>query len=420
MSLGPATGLKDDRELHSQAPEPRAGSYRGLPASARAAFELLKRLRHGRLTLTWTDGREFVFEGAPGPTARLDILDGRAPWRILTGGAMALGESYMDAWIDTPDLPGLLRFGSANFVLDRPKSLPHSPRALLHRAQHALRANSKPQARKNIHAHYDLGNDFFSLWLDPSMTYSSALFREEGSCSLAQAQDRKRSRLLDVIDPKPGASILEIGCGWGAFAIQAAKERACRVTAITISEEQHDLARQRVAEAGVEDLVELRLQDYRDVTGRFDHVASIEMFEAVGERYWPAFFESVRARLAPGGSAGLQVITVPDWDWEGYRDQIDFTQKYIFPGGIVPCPAVFRSAAERAGLLVDEPFFFGLHYARTLAEWLERFDAASDAVRELGFDERFRRMWRFYLAWCNAGFGTEYIDVMQVRLEAGR
>jgi cyclopropane-fatty-acyl-phospholipid synthase len=394
-------------------------SYRGLPASARACFELLRRLRRGNLTVGWPDGRTFVFEGGPGATAHVDVVDERAPWRILTGGAMALAESYMDGWIDTPDLQALLRLGVDNVVMERPKALPRSPRALLHKMERALRANTRRQARKNIQAHYDLGNDFFSLWLDPSMTYSSALYRDDG-CDLVAAQDHKRTRLLEQLDPKPGASILEIGCGWGSFAIQAAKERGCRVTGITISQEQHDWARRRVADEGVGDLVEIRLQDYRDVPERYDHVASIEMFEAVGERYWPTFFEAVKARLAPGGIAALQVITVPDWDWENYRDQVDFLQKYIFPGGLVPSPGVLADVAQRAGLAVGEPFFFGRDYVRTLAAWLERFDGVGDAVRDLGFDERFRRMWRFYLASCHAGFSADYINVMQVRMQAGR
>jgi cyclopropane-fatty-acyl-phospholipid synthase len=391
--------------------------YRGLPASTRAAFELLRHLKRGALTVRWTDDREFVFQGPePGTAATLVIRDPGAPWRILTGGTMALGESYMDGWVDTPDLPGLLRLGADNFVTDRPKAIPHSPRGLLHRAEHALRRNTRTQARKNVSAHYDLGNDFYSLWLDPSLTYSSALYGG-AACSLEEAQDNKRARLLGLLDPAPGSTILEIGCGWGAFAIQAARERGCRVTGITISREQCELARERVAQAGLADQVEIRLQDYRDVRERYDHVASIEMFEAVGEQYWPAFFGCVRDRLHTGGTAALQVITIPDWDWEGYRSQVDFTQKYIFPGGIVPSPGVFRTVAERAGLGVEQPFFFGGDYARTLATWLTRFDAAAEGVRDLGFDERFRRMWRYYLAWCNAGFSADYIDVMQVRLE---
>ena len=322
----------------------------------------------------------------------------------------------MDGWLDTPDLRALLRLGAQNFVLERSKVLPHSPRGLIHRVEHALRRNTKAQARRNISAHYDLGNDFYSLWLDPSLTYSAALFDRADIRSLEEGQDRKRGRLLELLDPAPGSSILEIGCGWGAFAVQAAKERGCRVTGIGISHEQCELARARVAEAGVEDLVEIRMQDYREVAGRFDHVASIEMFEAVGEQYWPAFFDCVRERLRPGGSAALQVITVPDWDWDSYRGQVDFTQKYVFPGGIVPSPGAFVRAAEGSGLHAEDPFFFGRDYARTLAAWLEAFDGAADRVATLGFDERFRRMWRFYLAWCNAGFASDYIDVMQTRL----
>jgi cyclopropane-fatty-acyl-phospholipid synthase len=409
-----------DDEVGPAMPAPRRTApqaARGLPLSTRAAFELLSRLRHGTLTVRWTDGREFVFEGAgPGESATVEVRDERAPWRILRGGAMALGESYMDGWLDTPDLKALLRLGSQNFVMDRSKALPHSPRGLLLRMEHALKRNTKAQARRNISAHYDLGNDFYSLWLDPSLTYSSALFDSSVSGSLEDGQERKRARLLELLDPAPGSNILEIGCGWGAFAIQAARERGCRVTGISISHEQCELARTRVKEAGVEDLVEIRMQDYRDVTERFDHVASIEMFEAVGEEYWPAFFDCVRDRLRPHGSAALQVITVPDWDWESYRSQIDFTQKYVFPGGIVPCPRAFTQSAERSGLRPEAPFFFGRDYARTLATWLDTFDARADGVGALGFDERFRRMWRFYLAWCNAGFASGYIDVMQTRL----
>jgi cyclopropane-fatty-acyl-phospholipid synthase len=320
----------------------------------------------------------------------------------------------MDGSWDTPDLHAVLDLGLANIDAGLGADLPVVLRPV-YRLWHAMRDNAPGGgAERNIRYHYDLGNEFYRLWLDETMSYSCACFDAGGD--LAEAQAHKYDRILDRIRPRSGDRLLEIGCGWGAFAIHAARTVGCHVTGLTLSPAQAELARQRVQEAGVGDLVDVVLRDYRDETGTYDGIASIEMFEAVGEQYWPVFFETVRDRLTPRGTAALQVITVPDWDWESYREQVDFTQKYIFPGGIVPSPGAFTKVAQAAGLRVDEPFFFGADYARTLDSWLASFDAATDAVRGLGFDERFRRMWRYYLAWCNAGFSSDYIDVMQVRL----
>jgi cyclopropane-fatty-acyl-phospholipid synthase len=247
------------------------------------------------------------------------------------------------------------------------------------------------------------------------MTYSAACY-EQDCTDLAEAQHRKWDRILEIADPDSRSNLLEIGCGWGGFAIHAAKQAGCRVTGVTLSQEQHDFARARVAEEGLEDKVEIRLQDYRDVSEVYDRIVSIEMFEAVGEKYWPVFFGRVRELLKAGGAAALQTITIPEARFESYRTGPDFIQRYIFPGGMLPSPERFEQAAAAAGLSVDTPRFIGDSYARTLDTWLTRFDSVTDDVRALGFDDKFVRMWRFYLAFCRAGFSYGTINVMQVGL----
>jgi cyclopropane-fatty-acyl-phospholipid synthase len=276
-------------------------------------------------------------------------------------------------------------------------------------------------SKRNVAYHYDLGNDFYELWLDDTMTYSAA-FTDDASvpasdADLERAQRRKWDRILDLIQPGPQDHILEIGCGWGGFAIHAAQDAGCRVTGITLSEQQLEMARERVAAAGLEGRVDLRLQDYREVPGTFTGIASIEMFEAVGERWWRPFFRRTRELLEPGRAAAMQVITIAEDRFEGYRRRPDFMQRYVFPGGMLPSPERFREAAEVGGLSVREPSFFGMDYARTLTAWSERFERALPEVRALGFDDRFVRMWRYYLAYCRTGFEHGTIDVMQVRLD---
>jgi cyclopropane-fatty-acyl-phospholipid synthase len=275
------------------------------------------------------------------------------------------------------------------------------------RLKHFLNANTKRQSRKNILAHYDLGNDFYRLWLDPTMTYSSALFDGRFDVDLAHAQQAKYTRLLDELALPEGADLLEIGCGWGGFAESAARA-GHRVTGISLSDAQTAYARERLARAGLAEHSTLRLQDYRDVRGTYDGIASIEMFEAVGERYWPAYFRTVRAALRPGGRACIQTITIADDRFERYRTQSDFIQQYVFPGGMLASPARFIDVARDAGLTLAR-----VHYAETLKRWLAAFDAGTPAIRALGFDERFIRCWRFYLAYCAAGFDTGTTDVGQ-------
>ncbi|MDZ4168381.1 MAG: cyclopropane-fatty-acyl-phospholipid synthase family protein [Coriobacteriia bacterium] len=389
-------------------------------SSSPAEQLLFTALRHGlgagELTIVGRDGRERVIRGRlPGPAATVVLRSPVAARRTLSGGGLGLAEGYLDGVWDTPDLQSVLDLGVANMPPHKPTRPSLKTRAT--RAWHALRDNDVAGARKNIEYHYDLGNDFYRLWLDESMAYSSALFCEPGAEDLSSAQVRKWDRLLDQLQPGSRDHLLEIGCGWGGFAIHAAREAGCRVTGVTISAEQHDWAVAAVERAGVENLVEIRMQDYREITGQFTGIASIEMFEAVGERWWPTFFGRVRDLLAPNGAAAIQGITIEDARFEDYRDHPDFIQRYIFPGGMLPSPERFRVAAEAQGLRMCEPHFFGASYAATLSEWAQRFEAAAPGVRALGFDERFMRMWRYYLAYCQAGFKAGTIDVMQVRLE---
>jgi cyclopropane-fatty-acyl-phospholipid synthase len=283
------------------------------------------------------------------------------------------------------------------------------------RLSHLMNANTRAGAKRNIHAHYDLGNEFYSSWLDPSMTYSSAKF-EDPRETLQEAQRNKYASLAQRIGLRPEHQLLEIGCGWGGFAEYAAKEIGCKVTGITISREQHDFARARIAKAGIGDKVEIRLEDYRDTKGAFDRIASIEMFEAVGEEYWPAYFDKIRSLLKPGGVAGLQIITIDERYFSAYRCSVDFIQKYVFPGGMLPSMTTLREQVARAGLTWRENTTFGQDYARTLATWRDRFTAAWDDIGRMGFDERFKRLWNYYLSYCEAGFRAGSIDVTQIAI----
>ncbi len=377
-----------------------------------------KRLPVGELVTSWPDGAEQRFTGSEaGPSVRLDLHDLAAIRRTLLGGSIGFAEGYMNGEWDTPDLPGLLDFAHTSMELAGARG-GRSARKPLQRALHALRSNSPSRARKNIAYHYDLGNEFYELWLDDTMTYSSAMFEGEAAeKDLSEAQRTKWNRLLDTLQPTSRDHLLEIGCGWGGFALHAARESGCRVTGITLSQEQHDFATTRVAEEGLEGLIDIRLQDYRDVDQTFSGIASIEMFEAVGEKYWPVFFGKVAELLEGGKRAAIQTITIKDSVFEGYRTDPDFIQRYIFPGGMLPSPERFNLAAADQGLRAGEPVFFGTSYAKTLEGWLSRFDDVHDQVVALGFDERFIRMWRYYLSYCRAGFRSGNVDVMQVALE---
>lgn len=381
--------------------------------AARFVLKVLERLSVGQLTLQLPDGtvRRFGADNAVSH-ADLHVKDWHFFRRVLLDGDIGFAEAYMEGLCDSPDLPGLIALLADNEKALGRMARPNLLHGLLLKLLHRWRDNSRQGSRKNIHAHYDLGNEFYRLWLDPTMTYSSALYEGTESKPLEAAQTAKYERILEQIGARQGDSILEIGCGWGGFAETAAR-RGMRVTGITISREQLDYARERLDRAGLGDKVDLQFRDYRDVEGRYDHVVSIEMVEAVGERYWSDYFATLKRHVAPSGSALVQAIVIADDMFETYRRNPDFIQTYVFPGGMLLSPTSLREQCRLAGLKVAGLYSFGLDYARTLETWLGRFDRVADQVARLGFDERFRRMWRYYLAYCAAGFSTRRTDVLQ-------
>ncbi|NNK77207.1 MAG: class I SAM-dependent methyltransferase [Litoreibacter sp.] len=373
-------------------------------------------MKYGRLDMKLEDGRMFRAEGAePGPVAEFVVHNDDLFARLIREGDLGFCDAYLDGWWSTPDLQAFMDLVHA----DNDDVYDGYPGMGLVRAYEKLRfwmqRNSMTQAKKNISYHYDLGNDFYALWLDDSMTYSSAYFKT-GQESLEKAQENKYVSMVDQIGAQPGDHVLEIGCGWGGFAEYAARERGLKVTGLTISQEQHDFAVERIAKAGLSDLVEIKLQDYREEKGTYDGIASIEMFEAVGEKYWPVYFNTVRDRLKPGANATLQIITVQDRRWDVYKRGVDFIQKYIFPGGMLPCPSVLRGEVEKAGLNVRNSIEFGDSYSQTLRRWHHTFNEKWDDVASLGFDERFRRMWNFYLTSCASTFWCGNCDVTQITI----
>jgi len=389
----------------------------GAPAMVRTAFDMMARnWGRGELEVALPGGRQLLIAGPqPGPKAVLEVQDYRFMRRVMGSGAIGFADGYMAGEWRTPDLPQLLEVFCLNF--DRLQRLVQGQPWMkaINNVFHALRRNTRRGSRHNIHAHYDLGNAFYAQWLDPSMTYSSARFASPAQ-PLQEAQEAKYAALAGSIGLQAGHSVLEIGCGWGGFAEFAAAKVGAQVTGITISRAQYDFARQRLFEQGLAERADIRLIDYRDVEGRFDRIASIEMFEAVGQEYWPTYFGKVRDLLTGGGRAGLQIITIQDGLFEDYARATDFIQKYIFPGGMLPSEARLRQEVAKAGLAWQSVSRFGQDYARTLNQWAEAFQAKWDAIEPLGFDERFRRLWLFYLGYCEAGFRTGRTDVIQLGL----
>lgn len=388
----------------------------GWPAQARFMVQMLGKMESGALRVDFPDGQTALFGDGSFPVA-LVLLDWELFGAALKSGDIGFAETYMDGSWRTDDLAALIGLLVRNRTSMESAVYGTWWGSLLYRIRHLFNRNSRTGSRKNIHAHYDIGNDFYQLWLDPSMTYSSALFSNGHVDNLQQAQQAKYRRIVTELNLAPHARVLEIGCGWGGFAEVAARESSARVTGLTLSTEQLQFARQRLRDAGVVDQVELLLQDYRDVNGEFDAIASIEMFEAVGESYWPDYFNCIARNLKIGGRACIQTIVIADPLFERYRKGTDFIQQYIFPGGMLPSPAVFRKQAQAHGLRLVNDFAFGLDYARTLAEWAAAFREQLPRVREQGFDERFLKTWQFYLAYCEGGFRAGSIDVMQFTLE---
>ncbi|MEP6656290.1 MAG: cyclopropane-fatty-acyl-phospholipid synthase family protein [Betaproteobacteria bacterium] len=398
-------------------PAKTAAASASLPVGARLLFALLERLAHGAVCITTPDGHRFRFGNATEQAVDLFIADWALAREVLTGGDVAFAEAYIDGRWGTSDLPRLLTVLARNQAVLTRAFYGGMLQRVAYRLRHWTRRNTREQARRNVAAHYDLGNDFYRLWLDPTMTYSSALFEGDPGRTLEVAQAAKYDRILAELALAPGAHILEIGCGWGGFA-ECAARRGYRVTGISLSSAQTEFARARLARAGLGNRAHFHLRDYRDERGRYDGVASIEMFEAVGEKWWPSYFGKVRETLAPGGRACIQTITIADDRFEQYRAQSDFIQQYIFPGGMLASASRFAQEADRAGLAVERALRFGRDYAETLRRWLGAFEHQIGAVRAQGFDERFIRCWRFYLAYCTAGFDSDSTDVGQFTLVA--
>jgi len=383
----------------------------------RQVVKRLDRLHTGRLEVTLPNDSLAVFEGGRcGPTAWMHIRTPAMVTRLFKAGSIGFAEGYMAGEWDTDDLDTLIYLLHLNEdALEPDFSRLQYLYTLTSTIRHRLRRNSKRGSKRNIAYHYDLGNNFYAQWLDETWTYSSAIFAYADE-PLADAQRRKYARLLARLDVQPGDHILEIGCGWGGFARYAAEHADGRVTGLTLSEEQLRFAEERTREAGLADRVSFGLRDYRDVTDTYDHVVSIEMYEAVGEAYWPTYFKAIHDMLKPGGRAALQAITIQESSFDYYRANVDFIQEYVFPGGMLASPTALKACAKEQGLSARETDFYGADYARTLMRW----DTAVRGAREsiiAGRGESFFRMWRYYLAYCAAGFNSGNIDLMQIALE---
>jgi cyclopropane-fatty-acyl-phospholipid synthase len=389
----------------------------GTPAAARTALRLLQRLQHGSLTVQLPDGALHHFGDGHGPAAAMTLRNWQVCRAALKSGDIGFAESYIAGDWTTPNLTELLKVFLANRQHVDDVIYGSWAGRLLYRIKHLLNRNTRHNSQKNIHAHYDLGNAFYELWLDDTMNYSSAWFEAGPEQDMRSAQHAKVRRALRMARVQPGDRVLEIGCGWGALAEMSTTEFQARLTGVTLSTEQLDFARRRMQALGVQDRADLRLQDYRDIDdGPYDAVCSIEMVEAVGREYWPTYFSAIERLLKPGGRACIQSIVIDDALFERYIGSTDFIQQYIFPGGCLPCPREFRQAAEAAGLRVEDSFAFGQDYAETLRRWRERFLAQRSQIQQLGFDERFMHIWEFYLAYCEAGFSMGSIDLVQYTL----
>ena len=390
---------------------------RHVPGPARTVFKLLRHLRHGTLTIHTPEGHTVIAGDGQGEHVSITLNNWHVCSLALKSGDIGFAESFIAGDWHTNDLPGLLRLFIANRKAMDAVIYGTWAGRLLYRLKHLLNRNTRANSRKNIHAHYDLGNAFYRLWLDGTMNYSSALFEGDASRDMQAAQHAKVRRALRMAGVQPGHRVLEIGCGWGALAEKAATEFQAHITGVTLSTEQLAFARERMARAGVSESSDLRLQDYRDIPDEpFDAICSIEMIEAVGQEYWPTYFETVSRLLKPGGRACIQSIVIADAHFDRYLKSTDFIQQYIFPGGCLPSPSAFREQAQAAGLKVVDELTFGPDYAETCRRWRHDFLQRRDEVLALGFDERFMRIWEFYLAYCEAGFDSGDIDVVQYTL----
>jgi cyclopropane-fatty-acyl-phospholipid synthase len=383
-------------------------------AYERIMTQVFKRAPYGTLCITGPGGWQQHFEGAkPGPKADLHVHDWKMLKQALLRGDIGFGETYIEGHWSTSDLSELMTYMVYN--MEAAGKVMHA-NWLMRRVFQLVnwaRRNTRKNSRENIRAHYDVGNAFYRLWLDETMTYSSALFAGDEHRDLAAAQRAKYQRILDKMEP--AGEILEIGCGWGGFAEEATK-RQHHVTGLTLSHEQHDFARERLIQKGLDNHAHIKLEDYRDTRGTFDYIVSIEMFEAVGEQYWPAYFRTVRDRLKQGGKAVIQTITIDDQYFEDYKLRSDFIRHYTFPGGLLPSMKRLKEEIEAAGLKLKETFSFGQDYAKTCQIWKETIDHKIEEIKALGYSEEFLRSWRFYLCCCVGAFAARRTDVVQLEL----
>ena len=386
------------------------------PASARRVLRLLEKIEHGTLTIQFPDRSTKVYGNTSLPHAAISLKNWEVFSASMKSGDIGFAETYMAGDWSTPSLSDLLRVMIQNRRAVEDLIYGSWWGRMAYRIRHLLNRNNKTNSRKNIHAHYDLGNAFYELWLDGTMNYSSALFEGDFNQEMAAAQRAKVRRALRMTDVELGSRVLEIGCGWGALAEMATVDFGAKVTGVTLSTEQLAFANARMKWNGKAENADLRLQDYRDTQEKFDHIVSIEMFEAVGEKFWDGYFKTIAEALKPGGRAVVQSITIRDDLFSSYRKGTDFIQQYVFPGGMLPSRSAFRAAAAKRGLIVKDEFAFGLDYARTLAEWRQAFELRWPEIAAQGFDENFRRLWRMYLCYCEAGFLAGNVDVVQFEL----
>lgn len=380
-------------------------------------FKIMDRIQVGHFVLHLPDGEMRNYHGkTPGRKGELIIRDYASISKILASGDIGLAEAYRDGMVDSPDMTALLLLCIENQSALEAVFRGNFFGMIYYRLRHLFRGNSRKGSKKNIEAHYDLGNNFYKLWLDPTMTYSAAIFKNKDE-SLEEAQKNKYQRIIDTIQPKSSDHILEVGCGWGGFATMAAIQTGCKVTCLTLSQEQYQYATDLVRKMGLEDQVIIKICDYRDETGIYDHIVSIEMVEAVGEEYWEQYFNMIESKLRPGGRAMLQSIYIIDDLFDSYRKSTDFIQQYIFPGGMVLAPQVFEKYSVKNNLEIKDFYKFGLDYAQTLNLWRKEFKEKYAEVKQIGFDEGFLKIWDFYYTYCEAGFLSRRIDVAQIVLQ---
>lgn len=405
--------FSSSRSIRSEKIESKKPGFVG-----RILHRRLQGFTHGQISFILPGGELIRYIGMQdGPRAEIRVHRVRALLRLLLEGDLGLAAAYLDGEWGSDDLGAVLDFGMANEKAMNQSLFGSRILHGLNWLQHTFRKNSRRGSKRNIAAHYDLGNAFYAQWLDGEMHYSSGIYQSD-SDSLEQAQNNKVDAIISMLNLRGAERVLEIGCGWGAVAERLIVEKNCQLTGLTLSQEQAAYSRQRLKKKGIENYGSIKLRDYRDVNQRYDRIVSIEMIEAVGKQYWPVYFEKLRNSLNPGGSAVLQVITIAEPYFDLYRRRPDFIQKYIFPGGMLPTKAIMHSQANQAGLRVVEENCFGDSYARTLGDWRERFFEKWSTIESLGFDMRFRNMWEYYLTYCETGFKYGAIDVGLYKLES--